>query len=133
MKNLFLILFLLGTMASCIYYRAIEFTYTIENKLPYTIEVRYIDNYRAISLPDSSVFISPNTVKDITNNSWRGSNKDRYPDTFSSLTVFYSLKIYRADTLLVKKDLRVRKEWIFSQTNDEKSAYLLIIDQDDLK
>jgi hypothetical protein len=126
MKNLFLILFLLSTMASCIYYRAIGFTYTIENKLPYTIEVRYNDNGRV----DSSTFINANTVRNLAYDSWRGRNEDRYSDT---LYVFYSLKIYRADTLLVKKDLRARKEWIFSQTGDKDATYLLIIDQDDLK
>jgi hypothetical protein len=128
MKNLFLLLFLLGTMASC-RDLAVGFTYTIENKLPYTIEVRSQDRLST----DSSVFINSHTVKEITYNNWRGPNKDRYPDTSSSLTVFYSLQIYRADTLLVKKDLRARKEWIFSQTGDKDATYLLIIDQDDLK
>jgi hypothetical protein len=130
-SHLFLLVCLLGTMASC-HDKAIGFTYTIENKLPYAIEVRYKD-YRSVNSPDSSVFINSNTMKNLAYDSWRGPNKDMYPDTLSLLSFFYSLQIYRADTLLIKRNMTARKEWIFSQIGDEEAAYLLIIDQDDLK
>jgi hypothetical protein len=124
--HLFLPVLLLCMITGCFKQRLGEFSYNIENKLPYAVEARF----KSVGVVDSSAFIPANTVKSIPGSSYRGETRDIYYDT---LYIFSSLRIYRADTLLVKKDVRARKEWIFSQTGDRSATYLLIIDQDDLK
>jgi hypothetical protein len=115
--------FILLMMTSC--HKVGDYTYNIENRLPYPVEVRF----ETRSLIDTAQ-VNSNTVKTIFDEGSKALNQDIYYD---SLYVFYFLNIYRADTLLIKRSMTARKEWIFSQTGDKDATYLLIIDQDDLK
>jgi hypothetical protein len=113
-------------MVSC-YEKYGEYTCNVENRLPYSIEVRSKSGY---STDTSSIIIKSDSLKTILIYGSKAANKDVYT---TILSVFYSLNIYRADTLLIKRDMTARKEWTFSQTGNKDATYLLIIDQDDLK
>jgi hypothetical protein len=103
--------------------------FKVENRLPFTIKV-VSDSRRP--LKDSIFFIPPGLTEIIGVGELRGKAED-YLSPNQLFLEFNSLKIYNADTILVKKDLLPRKEWQYTQSGDWDISYLLIIDQDDLK
>jgi hypothetical protein len=102
-------------------------TFEVENRLSFPI--KSVSDSR-FSAEKPVVIIQPESTEIIAVSDIIGKPRDYVRDT---LFAFYSLQIYAADTLLIKKYLLTKKEWEYKQTGDRDMVYLLIIDKDDLK